>query len=165
MEHKDVDIGDKIDILKFIHQHQQGEKDYRREREHRIFTWSSGILLALIGALLIVKQSEMLVWKPYGIWGNAVASAVVVWVVVYSTAWQRRNNRFRSLNSDVISRIEVILHCHDKGYFADGAPLLPDIWRPNEKKRFAFLRRLFGFNYASATWLLGILALVMIWTP
>jgi hypothetical protein len=42
---------DKIDILKFIHQDQRGEMQHRREREHRIFTWSAGKLFASIYSL------------------------------------------------------------------------------------------------------------------
>ena len=109
MEHQDLDVGTKIDILKHIQQDQRGEMQYRREREYRIFTWSSNILLALIGALLITRQTEDLVWRAYGVWGNVVASAAVVLIVVYSTAWHRRNNRFRGQNAQVISRIDKAL--------------------------------------------------------
>jgi hypothetical protein len=64
-EVKNLDIDTKIDILKHIHKEQWSEVQYRREREYRIFTWTSNILLALIGALLITKLPENIVWKPY----------------------------------------------------------------------------------------------------
>lgn len=165
MEHQDLDIDTKIDILKFIYQDQRGEMEYRRERVYRIFTWSSNILLALIGALLITKQTDTLVWESYGGWGNMVASAAVVLVVVYSSMWQFRNSRLRGRNAQVISRINVLLHCFDKGYFGpEDAALYPDQWR-DYGRGLTVRRRVFGVNYFSAVLLLGILALIMIWVP
>ena len=52
MEKDELNLDNKIDILKFIYQDQRGEMEYRREREYRIFAWSSSLLTALIGALL-----------------------------------------------------------------------------------------------------------------
>ena len=171
MESQDFNAQTKLDILKFIHQDQRSEMEYRREREHRIFTWSSNILLALIGALLITKQTETLVWKSYGSWGNVIASTAVVLIVVYATRWHARNDRFRGQNAQVVSRIDTLLHCFDKGYFgADDAALFPEEWIPygRSKGKSALGRnmgRLLGANYISATSLLGILALIMIWLP
>ena len=166
MERQDLDIDAKIDILKHVKENQCDEVHYRREREYRIFTWSSNILLALIGALLITRQPEGVVWKAYGGWGNVVASAAVVLVVAYSTAWQRRNNKFRGRNAQVISRVDKALHCFERGYFdPEGGALCPDEWSDYGEKRPTLRGWLFGVNYVSATFLLGILALIMIWVP
>lgn len=166
MEHQDLDIGTRIDILKYIKQDQRGEMQYRRERTYRIFTWSSNILLALIGALLITRQPEDLVWKAYGGWGKVVASAAVVLVVVYSTAWHRRNDRYRGQNAQVLSRIDKAFHCFEEGYFdPEGGALFPDEWSDYGQKMPTLRRRLSGANYVSATFLLGVLALIMIWVP
>ena len=163
---KEPDIDTKVELLKFVYQDQRGELKYRREREHRIFTWSSSILLALIGALLITKGTETLIWKPYGIWGNVVASAAVVLVVAYSTVWQLRTTRLRGHNAQVVSRISVMLHCFEEGYFEpEGAALFPDHWGDYGRKGVKLRRRLFAANYVSATFLLGVLALFMIWAP
>lgn len=164
MEPQDLDASAKIDILKFMYDDQRSEVEYRREREHKIFTWSSNILLIFIGALLITKQSEILVWKSYGIWGSVVASAAVVLIVIYSLIWQLRTNKLRGQNAQVISRISVILHCFDKGYYDQGgAALFPDSWSGYGRSKITFRRRLFAANYASATFLLGVMALIMIW--
>lgn len=173
MERQNLSIETKIDILKHIFQDQRSEMQYRREREYRIFTWSSSILLALIGALLITKQTETLIWKPYGGWGNLVASMAISLIVIYSIMWQLRNNRFRGQNAQVISRINKLLHCFEMGFFdPEGGALFPDEWsdygRKQKKKKsrlLAFLSRLFAVNFTSATFLLGILALIMIWLP
>lgn len=161
----------KIDILKFVFQDQRSEIQYRREREYRIFTWSSSILSALIGALLITRQTGSIIWQPYGVWGNLVASAAVALITIYSALWHSRNNRFRGLNAQVISRINKLLHCFENGYFDNsGAALFPEEWADYGKGSSTspfrkIARRLFAVNYTSATVLLGILALIMIWLP
>jgi hypothetical protein len=170
MEPEDPFLETKIDILKFIHQDQRSEMQYRREREYRIFTWSGSVLSALIGALLITKQTDI-IWRSYGGWGNLVASIAVFLIVIYSTQWHLRNDRFRGQNAQVIARIDKLLHCFDKGYFtSDATTLFPDEWGDYGKSRksSAFQRirnRLLAANYISATVLLGILAVIMIWLP
>lgn len=168
MENDALDIEARIDILKFIHQTRHQELQYLREREYKIFTWSSGLLTALIGALLIAKQAA-LIWNPYGVWGRGVASAAVVLIIIYSTGWLYSLNRSRMPDTQVLMRIEELLHCYDKGYFTkDHTPLLPGerLKAPEAKKTRpvqSLFRRLFGLNYLSATVLLGILTLVMLW--
>jgi carbon starvation protein CstA len=171
MGSENLDIENKIDILKFVFQDQRREMQYRREREYRIFTWSTSILSALIGALLITKQTGPIIWQPFGIWGNMVASAAIILIMVYSALWQFRNNRFRGQNAQVISRINTLLHCFEKGYFdkSDQA-LFPEEWtaygRNRAKSSFQkALKRIFAVNYTSATVILGILALIMVWLP
>lgn len=94
MKPQDLDLNTKIDLLKFIYQDQRSEVEYRREREHKIFT----------------------------------------------------------------------LHCFEKGYYdPSGGALFPDNWSSYGRNKITFRRRLFAANYASATFLLGILALIMIW--
>jgi len=171
MEHNSLETGNKLDILKFIFQDQRNEMQYRREREYRIFTWSGSILSALIGALLITKQTGSMIWQPYGIWGNTIASAAVVLIMVYSILWHSRNNRFRGQNAQVISRINRLLHCFEKGYFDNSeTALFPEEWagygrRKSPSSLGRFLKRILAVNYTSATILLGILALCMIWLP
>ena len=161
----------RIDLLKFIFQDQRHEIAYRRERGYRIFTWSSSILSALIGALLITKQSGVVIWDAYGVWGNAVASFAVILITVYSMLWHSRNNTFRGQNAQVLSKISRLFHCFDQGYFDDSdSALFPVEWakygRSGDPSSFRrLLRKLFGVNYSSATALLGILALIMIWLP
>jgi hypothetical protein len=166
VENQDLDANAKLDILKFIHEHQQAEMGYRREREYRIFTWSSNILLALIGALLITKQPDTILWRQYGVWGNIVASAAVVFIFVYSAMWQVRNSKFRKGNAAVLSHIDRLFHSFDPGYFdPDGSAIYPEGWSGVWKRGPTLRDRLLGMNYVSATIVIGLLALAMIWVP
>ena len=171
MDKENLDAETKLDILKFVFQDQRNEMQYRREREYRIFTWSSSILSALIGALLITKQTGTMIWQSYGAWGNLVASAAVVLITIYSVLWHFRNDKFSGQNAQVVSRINKLLHCFEKGYFdKSGTALFPDEWTHygKDKKKSPFqkvLGRIFAVNYTSSTVLLGILALIMIWLP
>jgi len=164
----ELDIKTKIDILKHIHQEQWNEVTYRREREYKIFLWSTNILLALIAILLITKQTETIVWRPYGYLGNIVASLTVGVLVYFSINWQFRTTKFRVKNSEVIYKIGKLLHGFDEGFFDEGKnlTLYHKEWdQPKEKKISYFKRLLFDANYASVTFYLGILAMIMIWIP
>jgi hypothetical protein len=164
----EFDLDTKIDILKHIHQEQWNEVNYRRDREYRIFTWSTNILLTLMAVLLVTKQTENIVWKPYGYWGNTVASLAIGVLVSFSIIWQFRTTRFRVRNSEVIYRIGRLLHCFDEGFFDDkeNLSLYPKIWEVPEPKKLSYIKRLlFDANYASATLYLGILTIAMIWIP
>ena len=160
MEKDELDLENKIDILKFIYQDQRGEMEYRREREYRIFAWSTSLLTALIGALLITKQSDLVIWQTYNVWGNLVASLAVILISIFSSLWHFRNRRFRGQNAQVIAKISRLLHCYEKGYFdQSGAALFPAEWSEfgRDKKKPKFRRtlgRIYAINYTSATLLL-----------
>ena len=167
MTYQNTEIEDKIDILKHIHQVQRDEVLFRREREYRVFIWSSTILWALIGALLITKPTESVVWESYGYWGKAVASVAVVVLVVYSVKWQFRNSKLGGQNARVIAHINKLLHCIYEGYFEpeENSALFPREWADYGRREISLRTRLFAANYVSATALLGILALIMTWVP
>jgi hypothetical protein len=93
-----------------------------------------------------------------------VVSAVVSLIVIYSLIWQLRTTKLRGQNAQVISRISVILHCFEKGYYDPSpAALFPDEWSSYGRSKITLPKRLFAANYASATFLLGIMAIIMIW--
>lgn len=160
------DEDNKLDLLKHLHLVIRDELSDLRNRQIRIFTWSSYILLFVLGALLLIDPSKIPVWANHGIVGKAVASVTLFVVVVFSIIWQQRTRRFQEEVFETHSRIEYLLHCFEKGYFEHlDDSLYPERWgAPKDfRKRVSFWRRLFGANYVSATFLLGILAIVMVW--
>jgi len=56
----ETDKGEKAELLKVLYEKVRGEVDFLRERQDRIFAWSSNVLMVLIGAPLIVDP-----WLPY----------------------------------------------------------------------------------------------------
>jgi hypothetical protein len=161
-------VEDKIDLLKHMELIQRDELNQRRELEYKVFAWSSNILLALIGALLITKQSEGVVWLSYGIWGRVVASITIASLVVFSMQWQNKNRKWHQENGSVIQRIDCLLHYYDKGYFdpTGEVTIFPENWRTGyTSTNLKIVERLRSVNYISATALLGLLALIMIWIP
>jgi len=161
-------VKDKIDLLKHMEKIQRDELNYRRDREHKIFTWSSNILLILIGALLITKPSESVVWLAYGFWGKVVTSVVVILLVVFSMQWQSRNRRWHAENGGVIQRIDYLLHYYEDGYFdpVGEITIFPgNWWTDYHTGDIRIIKRLWSVNYVSATAVLGLLALAMIWVP
>jgi hypothetical protein len=161
---------EEIDLLIYMETTQRQEIRYREERQYNIFKWSSSILLALMGALLVTKPSESLIWVHYGLTGKIMASIIVILLVVFSVQWQIRNRRFYAENGAVIQRIDYLLHYYEKGYFdpAGKVAILPENWLrdyPTPKEKINFIGRMKSFNYTSATAVLGLLTLVMIWVP
>ena len=162
MRQEDFSIRDKVDILKHAEDMQRSELASRREEARKVFTWSSTILLAIIGALLVARQSESIVWAPYGIWGKTVASIATAALVFFSIAWQSRHHRYYTEGAKVIVRIERLLRYFEKGFFNSNEALFPEEWAEWGKQSSKFLHT-FKADRNGATWLLGVLAIAMIW--
>ena len=158
-------VDDKIDLLKHMEALQRQELNYRREMQYRIFTWSSTILLATIGAFL--NPSLRPDFKAYGVWGQIVPSLAIGVLVVYSIWWQILNRRWHWENGAVIQRIDHLLHYYDKEYFDPKAEaaILPEHWESYSKKPISTFGLLITENYIRATALLGALAVAVFWIP
>jgi len=165
MRKRDFDTKTKVDILKFMLENQLNELNFRREREYRIFTWSSSILLALIGGLLIYRQESGLLLNSYGLLGRIIVSATAILLVFFSIAWQNRNNKYRGQNAQTIAHISKLFHCYEDGFYdpENNTALFRKEWADYGKSHTKFKSRFFHANFVTATFLLGILAISMIW--
>ena len=153
-----------IDLLKHIELIQRSELNNRREAESKIFTWSTNIILTLIGALLILRPSESAFWVAYGYWGKGIVSLAVAFITIYSSLWQTRYRKYRDQNASVITKIDKLLHYYEKGFYMKGEALFPDSWMGYGNAKVNFITRILkGTNNTSATVILGILAIAMIW--
>ena len=157
----------KLELLKHLHLVIRDELNNLRDRQNRIFTWSSYILLFVIGGLLIVDQSKIPVWANQGMLGKSIASAALFLVVMFSIRWQQRTRDFQEEVVETQNKIEYLLHCFEKDYYGslNNVSLYPERWGlpKNYHKRVSFAKRVFRVNYVSATALLGILADTMVW--
>jgi len=167
MQEENVQMSEeKMELLKHILSLQNEDMNYHRDFQYKIFTWSSNMLGVLIGALLITQSNTPVVWEAYGIWGRIVASATVIIVTLFSLRWQTRHRQWHQEQRDVMTTIYKLLHCYDKGYFdpAGELTIFPERWL-NEKKDRTLSVRWKAINYISATLLLGLFAIFMIWLP
>lgn len=162
MKREDFSIKDRIDILKHAEAMQRNELATRRDEETKVFTWSSTILLAIIGALLVANKSDNIVWAPYGAFGKTAASMAIAILVFFSITWQHRHHQYYVEGARVIVRIEKLLHYFDKGFFDSSEALFPENWENWGKKKNKFMQ-IFKADRSGATWLLGGLAIVVIW--
>ena len=157
---------DKIDLLKHMELIQRQEARVYDERQYNIFKWSSSILLAVMGALLIIEPSESVVWGSYGLTGKVIASLVILLFVGFSIQWQIRNRKQYAENGAVVQRIDELLHFYEKGFFdPDGeVAIFPERWKHSPTRgEINLVNRLKSLNYASATAILGLMTLVVIW--
>jgi hypothetical protein len=64
----------------------------------------------------------------------------------------------------VIAKIDKLLHYHEKGFFIKDDALFPDSWKGYGSAKVNFLARILtDANNTSATVILGVLAIAMIW--
>jgi hypothetical protein len=154
-----------VDILKFIHTFQMNELMFRREREFKIFFWSGTLFLGLISLLLILEENEDAVWKSYGTIGTIITSIAVIILGLFSISWQNRERYLGNQNIKVISKINKLLHCFDAEYFdlEKNAALFPLKWSNWGETEVYSIKRYFRANLITATWLLCLLVLIMIW--
>ena len=102
---------------------------YHREKEYRIFVWTSALLLAGIAGLLVTKQGEVPIYVQYGILGKTVATlAILVWLV--ASVWMQKRER-NSGNSYIIVLVNI---ANKLGAFEPDRPtgVLPEDW--NQQK-------------------------------
>lgn len=154
-----------LEIMFHFHKDQMQELMFRRDREFKIFTWSGTIFLSLMGLLLIVKQSEKILWLQFGIIGKTIATVTVLLLVFYSISWQNRERKLGNRNAKVVAKINKLLHCFDKNYFdiENDETLLPLEWKKWGQADIFSFSRFFRANLITATWLLGSLAICTIW--
>ena len=156
---------EKLEMLKFLYSSRLAEVNFLRERQDKIFSWSSGIFMALIGAMLIFKKDEIPV-VVNTIESKVIASFAILVFLIFSVSWQQRNRLWQSENGQVIQKMEHLFHCFDPGYYTDDEKLMlfPSRWAdPAIEEPPKFWKRVLAPNYLSATIVLGLLALIMIW--
>lgn len=154
-----------VDILKHLYSIQVQELMFRREREFRVFIWSSTIFVAIIGLLLVSKQTETVIWRHYGIIGKTISSIALFALVVFSISWQNRERIFAVANQRIIAKMNELLHCFDNKYFwfDTEKTLFPLKWKNWGQGDVQSISRLFRANLITATWVLGFLSIMMIW--
>lgn len=162
----DAAHSEKTEILMHIYKYQMEQVMFRREREFRIFTWSSTIFLALMGVLLVIRKDENIVWQPLGLYGKAIVTIALLYLIWFSIRWQNRERELGYRHAKVITGISQVLHFFDKGYFSDDKEfvLFPDEhWQAWGNTNVSSPKRLFRANLITGTWSLGFLAIMMVW--
>jgi hypothetical protein len=161
-DHGDFSVQDKIDILKHAEAMQRGELANRREEETKVFTWSSTILLAIVGALLVAQLSGDFVWGMSGIRTKLVITLMIAMPTAVSVIWQVQQHRYHLKAARVILHIERLLHYFEEGFFDPDGSLFPAEWG-NWGHHEAWYEQLVRANGVAATVLFGVLAILMVW--
>lgn len=156
---------EKLELLKYLYDKVRQEVDFLRKRQDKIFTWSSNVLLILIGALLIVDPTESLIWSSQ-VGSKLIASMTVLLFTLFSVGWQQRTRTWHAENGQVVQKIERLMHCFEEGFFDKDSNLVlfPPRWnQPANELPPRLTKRLFAANFVTATLILGVLAVAMIW--
>ena len=163
MKHTDREI----DILLHLHKIQYDEANFRRARELKVFFWSSSIFLAITGILVVVDKSKTVLWESFGCGGKIVATATILFLTIFSIAWQNRERKFENEQKRIIAKINKQLSLFEEGcYGLDKEETLypkEDRWINWGNAELQTMKRYFRGNLVTATWVLAALAIVMVW--
>ncbi|HDL01845.1 MAG TPA: hypothetical protein ENH23_06405 [candidate division Zixibacteria bacterium] len=154
-------------ILLHLHQIQYSEANFRRARELKVFFWTSSIFLALIGILLIVDSTKTVLWDSFGCSGKIVATATLLFLAIFSITWQNRERRFENEQKRMITKINKLFRVFEEGAYGLGEEetLYPkeDRWTNWGNAELHTMSRYFRSNLVTATWVLAVLAIAMLW--
>jgi hypothetical protein len=157
----------KFKILLHMHSVQFDELNFRRTREFRIFQWSSYVFIALIGILISIDKSKTLFWDNLGLYGKIISTITILVFIVFSIIWQNRERKFGHENQQIIAKINKLLFVFDEGNFGlneNETLFINNIrWKNWGNTKLNNKKRFFRGNFITATWLLGILTILMIW--
>ncbi|MCL6416608.1 hypothetical protein MIB92_13190 [Aestuariirhabdus sp. Z084] len=159
---EDVNKQQLLEHLNQIYWHQFG---YHREKEYKIFIWSSAILLAGMAGLITGADNGALLSRPGFPAKVYLSGAIIIWIGV-SIAMQLRERMHGDRYSGVLVRISKNLHCYDKNFFnfPQEGSLLPESWQRWEEEESPRLSRLLGKNFVPITAILGLLMLLLLWS-
>lgn len=156
-----------IDILLHLHQIQYAEANFRRARELKVFFWSSSLFLSVIGILLVVDNTKTVIWESFGYSGKIVATITLLLIGIFSIAWQNRERRFENVQKKLIAKINKQLGVFDKGAFGldEEETLYPneDKWINWGAANLYTVGRYARGNLVTATWILAVLSILMVW--
>jgi len=155
---------EKLELLRYFHSYCRSEVNFLRERQDKLFTWSSNILFAVIAALFVVDRAK-LVTLTQDSTTRVVASFAIILFALFSIHWQNRNREWQQQNSEVVTKINHLFHTFEKGYFEipDGSMLFPEEWKYTGQPKLPLLNRIRRVNYVTAIVMLAALDIVMIW--
>lgn len=163
MKHTDQEL----EILLHLHKIQYEEANFRRARELKVFFWSSSIFLAITGILVVVDKTKSVLWESLGECGKLVATATILFLAIFSIIWQNRERRFENEQKRIIAKINKQLSVFEKGCFGleNEETLYPneDRWINWGNAELQSIKRYFRGNLVTATWVLAVLAIVMVW--
>ncbi len=153
----------KPETLRYIHQVQHEELNYRRKRELQVFNWSAAILLAIIVWLLVKSQDPQLHTIIQKLWGRFFASFIILGFTYFSVQWQLYYRRRVANHAKVLVKIASFFKCFEDGYYVEDSSLLPHDWEKWGTNYLTFKEHLKTNSKISMTTLLGVCALVSLW--
>lgn len=130
-----------FELVKYLHEEQRDQLNYRRSREFQIFTWSATLLLAVVG-LLVVKEADKDILITQGFGGRLLGSAVILGVGIYSSIWQSFQRKRAAEHQRILVRLAERLGCFERSR-SDGESLYPYRWKSWGTKYTTFLSKLY----------------------
>lgn len=157
----------KQENLRFFYEMSKKEIDFLRDRQHKIFVWTSSILLASIGLLLISNNDQHLLFD-FSLTNNKIIfSFIVSFYSSMSIIWIYRNRSWHRDHMIILTKIEKVLKAYKKGYYLGDEyleSLFPEKWLThNQNEQRSSFRKLISSDYNVALLILSVFTLTAIW--
>jgi hypothetical protein len=115
---------------------QRAELLFRRERQHQIFTWSGGILVAIAGWALVAPKAPVPA-THFGVVSLVLLASAALVFSLCASAWQLKQRVLMSAHQRALADL-----AEERGWFAvhsasHGEPIYPLEWRKWGRQRRA----------------------------
>ena len=133
--------------------------NYHREKEYRIFVWTSTILIAAIAVLIIDKKGETPIFVLYGQAGQLGAYIGIGFWIVGSIVMQIHERIKGNKYARILIDIADSMGGFDKQ--SNDETILPVDWKEWKNVPDKIKFHMFFSNYIPATFVLGIAAIAL----
>ncbi|MCK5214473.1 MAG: hypothetical protein KAR05_03890 [Candidatus Omnitrophica bacterium] len=113
--------------LGLIHTTIREELQFRRSREQQIFTWSSTILIAITGAMLLSKAQPIIPITT--LFGKSIGILMVLLVSFGSASWQMKQRKLLAEAEVVICKTMIEMGLFDIASASGKENVLPEKWK------------------------------------
>ncbi len=146
--------------LELIHSFTREELQFRRSREQQIFTWSSTILVAVTGAMLLSKVQPIIPITT--LLGKTIGVFMVLTVSFGSASWQMKQRKLLAEVERVICSAMIEMGLFDIELESGGGNVLPERWKNWGNHCMTWKEQLTQPSKILGTILLGIVAALSI---
>ena len=150
------------DKLELVYSTVRESINYRRGREEQIFAWSAALLVAIPSALMFSEVSPSALIAT--IYGKVLASALVVFAMIGSCKWQLKQRKLLCGSQVLAAGIMDEMELYDIKSRNAETSVVPTSWRTWGTRNNSFWTQLFQPSKIQCTMILGIFALVVVWS-
>jgi len=124
----------KFQILKLVHDTHRKEIAFHREALDRVFQWTTSLLLAIGGGLIVIGPK---ISTSYGIGGPLLITVAVGVICFFAIKLTNGNAKDINTNAKIVVKTDRLLKLFEPNYFKNDEAIYPEDWMMWGKERDA----------------------------